>query len=510
MRTSSALHELIQSLSASEKRYFKIFASRHTQKGKNNYMVIFDLVEKINVYEEAEVLAQLPSDKLRRQFAVMKNYLYKLILKSLRNYYADQSVDFQLKEMLMNVEILLRKDLVKQSMRQLEKARKLALESEKYEYLLEVAAHQLSLATKVGEKNLDRLEQSIEEIFAETNLYFGRYQKIQAYRKLSLQMLVLNRREQHARSEEVRLAYEKIVQAPIMQEFDPQFSIRATLFYLQCQFIFHFALGQYDESYSFAEKIVAHMEENHQLITERPENYGHSMQNLVMVSTTCRPPEESLALIERLKNFDQRLPKLRFEPYIHRKVLLFAYNLEMHLLVENGWEDAADKLLPEFRALLDQQGYQYNVNEGYVVVDSYFQLARAYLRQGDHTQALAFVKRVLNEKGIGAEYEVYLNARILQVLILYEAEEFEMLEYDLLSLYRYLQKRRKLHRLEKSLLRFLRKSAEAPLDVGLLPHFRELRDELNQIQEDPEEPYTLRHFDIIGWMDRQLEQAGPV
>ncbi|HHG85849.1 MAG TPA: hypothetical protein ENJ82_13970 [Bacteroidetes bacterium] len=504
MKTSNALHELILSLSASEKRYFKIFASRHSQRGKNNYMIIFDLVGGQGVYDEVEVLAALPNDKLRRQFAVMKNYLYKLILKSLRNFYAEQSIDFQLKELLMNVEILLKKGLERQSLRQLQKARKLALESEKYEYLLEVAALRLSLVTKVGEGNLDRLEHEIEDIFSETSLFFERYLKIQAYRKLSLQMLVLSRRAQHARTATVRKAYQKVIQAPIMENFDPQFSIRATQFYLQCQFVYHYAFGNYQESYEYAEKIVEHMEANPHLVAERPENYGHSMQNLVMISTVCCSPEDSLKLIERLKGFANRIPGQRFEPFIHRQVMLFAYNLEMHLLMENGKMGAAVELLSGVHELLDQHGYQFNVNEGYILVDFYFQIARLYLWKGDHEQAMNFVKRVLNEKGVGAEYEVYLNARTLQVLILFEAGEFQLLEYNLLSLYRFLRKRRKLYRLEKALLRFLSKASEAPIDKRLLPDFRRLRDELQQIHEDPEEPFHLRHIDIIAWMNRML------
>lgn len=42
---SPALYELIRSLTKSEKRYFKIYASRHTIGEKNNGIKIFDFID---------------------------------------------------------------------------------------------------------------------------------------------------------------------------------------------------------------------------------------------------------------------------------------------------------------------------------------------------------------------------------------------------------------------------------------------------------------------------------
>ena len=55
-KVNEALFELIQSMTKSEKRYFKLLSSRHSIGGENNYIRIFDALEKMKTYEEKVVL----------------------------------------------------------------------------------------------------------------------------------------------------------------------------------------------------------------------------------------------------------------------------------------------------------------------------------------------------------------------------------------------------------------------------------------------------------------------
>ena len=45
-RVNESVHELIKSLTKSEKRYFKLMSSRHTIGEENNYVILFDAIEK--------------------------------------------------------------------------------------------------------------------------------------------------------------------------------------------------------------------------------------------------------------------------------------------------------------------------------------------------------------------------------------------------------------------------------------------------------------------------------
>ena len=55
MKKESDLFALIHSLTGHEKRYFKIYASKHVMGEKNNYLKLFDFLCKQKEYEEEDV-----------------------------------------------------------------------------------------------------------------------------------------------------------------------------------------------------------------------------------------------------------------------------------------------------------------------------------------------------------------------------------------------------------------------------------------------------------------------
>ena len=52
METKDHLFELIKALSKSEKGYFKKVNAFHVKGDQNNYMLVFDTIDKMQVYSE--------------------------------------------------------------------------------------------------------------------------------------------------------------------------------------------------------------------------------------------------------------------------------------------------------------------------------------------------------------------------------------------------------------------------------------------------------------------------
>lgn len=57
-KASDNLHRLVKSMT-NQKRYFKVFSSRHIIGDSNNYQVLFDAIDKQVEYDEAK-----PYDKV--------------------------------------------------------------------------------------------------------------------------------------------------------------------------------------------------------------------------------------------------------------------------------------------------------------------------------------------------------------------------------------------------------------------------------------------------------------
>src|SRR3972149_10322853 len=127
MKNKDALVQLIKSLSNNEKRYFTLFAARHIIGDKNNYLKLFEAIDKQKTYNEkklAELFAHTPmGDNLRMN----RHYLYKLILKSMRLYRSETSIDTRLKGSLNDIEFLYEKGLYAQCDKILSKTKELAV-----------------------------------------------------------------------------------------------------------------------------------------------------------------------------------------------------------------------------------------------------------------------------------------------------------------------------------------------------------------------------------------------
>ena len=493
---------MIRSLSPSEKRYFKIFASKNTQSSKQNYLKVWREIDRQSDYDEAAILDKLDDPKLKSQFPVIKHYLYNLVLKSLRNYHSSNSVDFKLKEMLMNVEILHNKDLIAQCLKVLEKAQRLASEYERFEYLFEIFSLRISLALKGKEFNLDKLEQQLESYFMESQQYFDRFFNIQQYKVMSLKMLLLNRKEQHMRSPEVVSRVRAIIENPLLQDEAHVLSERARIFYYQTLFIRQFSEGNHLESYRLAYKIVDLMETHSWIIEERPENYLTSFQNMTMVSTLVLTLDKAVAEIRRLRDFSSRLPHIKFDKKLEEKTITMALNMELILYLRNSMIEEGLSILPQVREHLSQGSEFVNVNDGFIRLSLCSNAASLYFMAGDYEAARPFISKLLQERSISDQFEIFLSARVMWIILLYETGDIRTMEYALVSLYRFLRKRDQPYLLERAMLRFIRESSGLRTDKQLQTKLQGVKEELLKLRE---KEGVYRSYATDGWI-HWLEQ----
>src|SRR5882757_6478428 len=102
------LFRLIKSLSKTEKAYFTKFAERHVIGEKNNYLKLFDAIDKQTVYDEKKMLRE---EKYIKQLPYLKNYLMDIILKSLQVFYSDHTQEHRVRRMLDDAWLLNKKGL---------------------------------------------------------------------------------------------------------------------------------------------------------------------------------------------------------------------------------------------------------------------------------------------------------------------------------------------------------------------------------------------------------------
>ena len=149
-KVNNALFDLIHSLTKSEKRYFKLMSSRHAIGGENNYIVLFDFIDKTTRYDEELIFRHFEGEAFLNRFSITKKRLYDHILSSLDAFHSVNSIEAQLNKMLHSYDILFEKSLYDQSRRILRSAEKLAVKNEMHEILLLISKKEHKLIETEG------------------------------------------------------------------------------------------------------------------------------------------------------------------------------------------------------------------------------------------------------------------------------------------------------------------------------------------------------------------------
>ena len=176
MYSIDTLFALVQSLTKSEKRYFRLCSDM--QKGEKSYLQLFDFLEK------QPTLDRTLAEDLRKLFPgtsiePARKHLYRALMKSLRQYDADKEVEVRLMNALHDSRILYQKGLVKASLEQLDKIKAQALRLEKHMLYILAARQELQYLAhlqfiEVNEDQLIEKQNKIKELL-EQELRLSQY-----------------------------------------------------------------------------------------------------------------------------------------------------------------------------------------------------------------------------------------------------------------------------------------------------------------------------------------------
>src|SRR5450631_2606020 len=134
-RSSDTLFQLVKSLKKSEKRNFKLYVKRNTASDDLKIIYLFDALDKMEVYDEVELLKNKKLSK--QQLSNTKAHLYKQILSSLRLIRGENDIVIQLHEQLDYAEILYNQGLYLQSLKVLDRIKEYGRQYYQYTYVLE-------------------------------------------------------------------------------------------------------------------------------------------------------------------------------------------------------------------------------------------------------------------------------------------------------------------------------------------------------------------------------------
>ena len=168
MYSIETIYSLISSMTKSEKRYFNMMSD--LQKGDKDYLALF------RELEGAETFTPAVHEKLKAMFSggsiePARKHLYRVLMKSLRQFESDKDFEGRVINLIQDSRILYNKGMVRLSLEQLEKAKQLALEGEKFIYYVLASRQELEFLVRfqfagMSEYELIEKQKKISELLS--------------------------------------------------------------------------------------------------------------------------------------------------------------------------------------------------------------------------------------------------------------------------------------------------------------------------------------------------------
>lgn len=306
------LHELIQSLSRSEKRYFTINGGNDD----TDHMRMFGLVSSMKEFDENKLKKAFP-----RNLSWKKGDLYKLILKNMRTYPSDKSAYLEIKELLIDAQFLIDRGLFEQSLTLLKKAKKKATSYHRLNDLLEISRlTQVSLL----KMNSNGVTELMEKLTVERKNILKNLEEEITYANANLSLEAKFLQQITLSTEEDKKALAEEYHFLTSVKYPDIQTIRGQIYYLRANKTLAHLLGHHKDVYDFCEKIVNWWENNPMIKKEENHLYLNSLFNLIAACSYMnhinRIPE-IIEQLERLKPNNLMEKTLLFKKVLHYKIL---------------------------------------------------------------------------------------------------------------------------------------------------------------------------------------------
>ena len=491
---SDKLHALIKAMSKSEKRHFKLFYSKGNKDSEKNYLKLYEVLSEMKDFDKSKLLHALEEQAIKViHLASDKNYLYHLILESLKNFHASKTTRMKIIQFLSYTELLFEKGLVLQAKEQIVKAKKLAIDRSVLSYLNEILRWERKLKGQIT--STKDLNQVYEEYQNAMNAIqeFNEYDFLYRHSEIARINITLNQ------SPENLAASEAIINNSLMSQTEPN-SPFSQIRYEQIKASYFFSNNNWKAEYQCNKKILSIMEEIPKFKEEYPFEYI-SIFSRILILTKKVSFEEYRLTLNRFLDFAQTTK--RDKQKVKARIYSIASSTEMVRIINEGVFEEGIELVEKVIEVMNQ--FEEYIEDS-IKINNYYKFAYIHLALGNYSKALSFLNFLLGNFEERYRPDIFAIAKLLLLVVHYELGNHQLLPYLVNANSRFVRKNRKLHLFEKHLFSFFKKFKTVHFSSSLVHLEKELQAKLISDFQKPKEKYILNYFDFLLWLESRINK----
>ncbi|MCR6719745.1 MAG: hypothetical protein NVV59_05495 [Chitinophagaceae bacterium] len=496
-RLNDPLFQLIKSLEKSEKRNFKLFVKRNSSSDDLKSIQLFDALDKMSEYDEATLLRKNKSIR-KQQLSNMKAHLYRQLLASLRIIRDEDNIDIRLHELMDYARILYNKGLYLQTLKALKQFKDLAREHQQISYLQQA----LFFEKKIETLYITRSMQDRADILSnESDFVTNSLSLVNRLSNLSIQLYSWYIQHGHARNEKDMRSIQVFFQSHLPENAKTAEGFYEKLYLYQSYCWYAFIRLDFLQYYRYSQKWVDLFDTHPQMLAVETATYIKGMHNLMGAHFDLMNHGKLEKDIRRFELFARtKLVKQNDNNRILTYQYLYTARINLYFL--QGTFEKGIKMVPFLEEMLRE--YEIYLDTHRVLV-FYYKIACLYFGSGDNEKAIDYLNRIINQKAdLRTDLQCY--SRLLHLIAHYELGNFELLEYLIKSVYRYMAKMENLSKVEEEMFAFLRRSFHVGAHA-LTPEFEKLLHKLKKYEGNPLESRAFAYLDVISWLESKINKV---
>lgn len=492
---SDALLQLIKSMSKAEKRAFSIYVQRGSNSADNTfYYNVFMEINKRKRFDDDQLVKQIPGLK-RSQLPNIRANLYNQILSCLRNLYSKKEV-FGLLEGFDFARILYDKGLYIQSLDQLQKIKLRAIDLQEFFILSDIIQFEKFIESQYITSSVGDRASNLSK---ESEHYFEKTHHINVLSNKALHLYDWYLKYGYIKNIEEKELVQKFFYRDFVDLDVTTASFYELIFYHQCYMWYYYIIQDFQNYYRHCLKFVDAFDTYPQMKSIKVPIYMKAMHNLCNALFFLDSYDRYNA---RFKMFEEIKPMIKSDK-ANLEGLYFLYfylhKIDLHIL--EGTFQKSWRWVDELIDLVTLNPYNWDVHRLMVF---YYKIACLFFGGGDYNRTIDFLNLIINHKSYDVRVDIQSYARILNLIAHYELGNQRLLQYQVKSVYRFLGKMEELQKVHQFIFSFLRKLPTMKL-MEVKDHFKQLKMDLQYLENDPIENRFFLYLDIISWLESKIQ-----
>ena len=140
-------------------------------------------------------------------------------------------------------------------------------------------------------------------------------------------------------------------------------------------------------------------------------------------------------------------------------------------------------------------------------IQFYYRISYLYFGSGLYKNALKWVNKILNDNEQILRQDIYSFAKLFNLILHYELNNYDLLDYITKSTLRFLKKSEKNYKSDLVLIKYLKQLIKANTEGDKKIIFEQAKKEFELLFLNNEEKIILQFIDVISWFNSKINDS---